>query len=110
MPAGAIEHDHGEFVFAKRGGETIEENLHRLGVGIWQHERKTGVGAGLHARENISEREAPIAQAWRPFAALPPDMAGPAFLADARLILKERPDALILICTLNTSQQSRAFF
>ena len=89
MPAGPIKHDHGKVVFVERRREAVEEYLHRIGVGIWQHERKAVVGARLHAGEDIGEREALITQARRPLTALPPDMAGPAFLADARFILEK---------------------
>ena len=83
MPDGLIEHHHRMLVVGKRGGEVVEEELHGLGVGVRQYEREGSVpearrrhdvGAGLHGREDVGEREAPVGEARRPFAA--PPLAG----------------------------------
>jgi hypothetical protein len=39
-------------------GEAIEGQLHRLGIHIRQDQAEGVVGAGLHAREDVGEREA----------------------------------------------------
>jgi hypothetical protein len=74
--------DQGDvLVLADGCSELLEEPLHRLGVGVRQHEREGLVGAGLDGREDVGEREAPIAQARRPLAALPPDATRAPFLS-----------------------------
>lgn len=62
MPAGPVEHHDGVLVLSQRGREAIEEQLHRLGVGVRQHEREAVVGAGLDRREDVGEREALVGQ------------------------------------------------
>ena len=93
------------FVGADRCGELIEELLHRLGVGVRQHEREGIVGAGLDDCEDVGKREALIAQAWRALAALPPDAADAALLSDAGLVLEEQADALAFMRTLKFFQE-----
>ena len=91
-------------VIGDRAGEAIEELLHRLGIGIRHDESKGIVGAGLHGREDVGEREAPVAQARRALAAPPPHVACAALLADPRLVLEEQPQVLVFMCTLNFSE------
>ena len=89
MPAGPVEDDDRVLILANRCSEAVEELLHRLGVGIGQDEGKAVVGAGLDASEDIGEREALVAEARGSVAALPPDVAGSALLADPRFVLEE---------------------
>jgi hypothetical protein len=81
-------------VLFDRRAEAVEEQLHRLGVHVGQDQREGVVGAGLDRGEDVGEREALVGDAAWAFAALPPDMAGAAFLADPRLVLEEDADAL----------------
>ncbi len=90
--------------------EAIKKDLHSFCVHVRHDEREAIVGAGLDGCEDASEREAFIADTRRTFAALPPDVAGAALLADARLVLEKQPDALIFARMLNASQQSRGSF
>jgi len=59
-----------------------------------QDQGESVVGPGLHCGEDVGEREALVDDATRPLAAFPPDMTGPALLADPRLVLEEHADAL----------------
>jgi hypothetical protein len=67
-------------------------------------------GARFDGSEDISEGEALIAKPGRALAALPPDMADAALLADTRLVLKEQPEALVFMRMLNVFQQRRGSF
>jgi hypothetical protein len=103
--------DQGDVLVLTDGcGELVEELLHRLGVGVRQNEGKGIVGAGLDGREDVGEREASIAQARRPLAALPPDAAHAAFLTDAGFVLEEQAQALLLMRTLKFFQELRGSF
>jgi hypothetical protein len=105
MPAGLIKHHDDVLIVGDRGSEAVEELLHRLGVGIGQDEGKAVVGTGLNASKDVCECEALVAEPRWALAALPPDMAGPTLLADPRLVLEEQADALVFMCTCNSSQQ-----
>ena len=97
-------------VLRDRRREAIEEFLHRLGIDVWQDERESVVCAGLHGCEDVGERKALVAQARWTLAALPPDVADAALLADARLILEEQPNPLVFMRTLKFSQDLRGSF
>ena len=101
VPSGLVEDQGDVLVFADRRGELVEKLLHRLGVGVRQHEGEGIVGAGLDRREDVGEREALVAQARRPLPSLPPDAAYAAFLADAGLVLEKQAQALALMCICN---------
>jgi hypothetical protein len=98
MPAGLIKHHDDVLIVGDGGSEAVEELLHRLGVGIKHDEGKAVVGAGLNASKDVGECEALVAEPRWALAALPPDMAGPTLLADARLVLEEQSDALVFMC------------
>src|SRR4030095_12860607 len=110
MPAGLIKHHDDVLIVGDGGSEAVEELLHRLDVGIGHDEGKAVVGAGLNASKDVGECEALIAEPRRALAALPPDMTGPTLLADPRLVLKEQADALVFMCSCNSSQQRRGSF
>ena len=110
VPAGLVEDQGDVLVVADRRGELIEELLHRLGIGVRQHEREGIVGAGLDGCEDVGEREALVAQARRALASLPPDAADAALLSDAGLVLEEQADALVFMRTLKFFQESRGSF
>jgi hypothetical protein len=110
VPTRLIEHHDGVLVLVERRREAIEEELHRLGVGVRQDERETVVRAGLYGREDVGEREALVAQARRSLAPPPPDVARPALLPDACLVLEEEAEALRFMRTLNFSEQRRGSF
>jgi hypothetical protein len=97
-------------VLADRYRELIEELLHRRGVSVRQHQCEGIVGAGLDGCEDVGEREALVAQARGPLAALPPDAADAALLADARLVLEEQAQALVFMCICNFPEQFRGSF
>ena len=110
VPSGLVEDQDDVLVLADRGGEPIEELLHRLGVGVRQHEREGIIGAGLDDGEDVGEREALIAQARRALPSLPPDPAHAALLADTGLILEEQTQALASMRTLKFFQELRGSF
>jgi hypothetical protein len=84
--------------------EAAKEGLHRRRIGVGQHQREGMTGARFDGSEDISEGEALIAKPGRALAALPPDMADAALLADTRLVLKEQPEALVFMRMLNVFQ------
>ena len=84
--------------------------MHRRRIGIGHHQREGVVCARLNGSEDIGEGEALIAKPWRAASPLPPDMAGAAFLANARLVLEEQAEALAFIRTLNFLQKRGAPF
>jgi hypothetical protein len=51
--------------------------------------------AGSDCHEDVGEREALVALPWQALTALPPDVARPSFLADARLVVEKEADALV---------------
>ena len=59
VPRGLIEHHH-MLAIGDRLEEAIEELPHRLGVGGRQYQGEGVVGAGLHRRKDVGEREALI--------------------------------------------------
>ena len=110
VPAGAIEHHDHVVVFADGGGEAVEELLHRLGVGVRHDEGEAVVGAGLDGREDVGEGEALVAQPRRALTAPPPDVDRAPLLADARLVLEEQANALVLMRVLSFFEQRRGSF
>jgi hypothetical protein len=105
VPACLVEYHHRMFVMGDRLGEAVEKDLHCCRIGIGHHQREGIVRARLNGCEDIGKGEALVAQAWRAFAALPPDMADTALLADACLILEEQAYSLAFIRTLNFFQK-----
>jgi len=95
VPSRLIEHHGDVLVVIDRRREAIEEQLHRLGVHVGQDQSEGIVGSRLYCREDIGEREALVGYPTRALASLPPDMAGPALLADPRLVLEEEANALL---------------
>ena len=110
MPACLIKHHHRMFVISDGFRKAVEEGLHSRRIGIGHHQRESIISARLNGSEDIGEGEAPIAEPWRPLAALPPYMANAALLADARLVLEEQAKALIFVRTLNFFQKRRSPF
>ena len=99
-------------MFALRDGrgEAVQKHLHGCRIRIGHHQRKAIVRVRLHGSEDIGEGEAPVAKAWRALAALPPDVASAAFLADPRLVLEEQANALAFItCTDGLQQRWGSF-
>ena len=95
MPPGSVEDHHRVLVLAYRCSEPVEEELHRLSVGVGQDEGEGIVGARLNASKEVGEGEALIAEARWALAAFPPDVTGATFLADPRLGLENEADAVI---------------
>jgi hypothetical protein len=110
VPSGLVEDQGDVLVLADRCGELVEEFLHRLGIGVRQHEGEGIIGAGLDCREDVGEREALVAQAWRALPSLPPNAAHAALLADAGLVLEEQAQALLLMRTMKFFQELRGSF
>jgi len=100
-----IKDHHGVFVMSDRFRELVEEGLHCRRIGIRHDEGEGIIRTRLDGREDVGEGKALVAEPRRPLAALPPDVADPAFLANPRLILKEEADALGFMRTLKIFQQ-----
>ena len=90
--------------------EAIEKLLHRLRVHVRQNKREGVVGAGLDGCEDVGEREAFVAKAWRALTALPPHVARAPLLPDPRLVLEKEAETLVFMRTLNFSEQRRGSF
>jgi hypothetical protein len=110
MPACLIEDHRSVFVLGEGLCKAIQEHLHRIGIGIGQHQSKSVVRSRLNGSEDIGKGKALIAKPWRAFAALPPDMADAAFLTDARFVLKEQANALAFMRTLKFFEELRGSF
>jgi hypothetical protein len=109
MPAGLVEDHDRVLALTNRRSEVVEELLHRLGVGVGHDEGEAVIGGGIDASKDVGEREALVAEARWALAALPPDMAGPALLANPRRVLEEQADALAFMCIRNLSEVLRLF-
>jgi hypothetical protein len=105
MPASPVEDHHGMVTLRDCRGEAVQKHLHGCRIGIGHHQREAIVRARLHGSEDIGEGEAPVAKAWRALAALPPNVAGTAFLADPRLVLEEQANALVFMTYTDGLQQ-----
>lgn len=110
MPACPIERHHRMFVIGDGFGKVVEKDLHRRCIGIGHHQCKSIVRAWLDRREDVGEGKAFVAEPWWTLAALPPDMADPAFLADARLVLKEQAKAFAFMMSTDGFQERRSPF
>ena len=110
MPTRLIEDHHRMFVISDGFRKAVEEDLHRLSIGVGHHQRKRVVRARLYGGEDIGEGEALVAEPRRALAARPPDMANAALLPDPRFILKKQPDTLVFMRTLNFFQDRRGSF
>jgi len=110
MPARLIE-DHGRmFVLSEGSREAVQEHLHRRSIGIGHHQCEGVVRARLDGGEDIGKGKALVAKPRRALAALPPDMADAAFLADAGLVLEEQADTLVFMRTLKFFEEFRGSF
>jgi hypothetical protein len=89
MPTSPVEDHNRVLVLANRRSEVVKEYLHRLGVGVGQDQSEAVIGARLDASKDVGECEAFVAETWWALTALPPDVAGPALLADPRLVLEK---------------------
>src|SRR4029077_16531579 len=67
--------------------ELSQKQVHRGGVEPGHHQGDTGVACRAYRPDDPSRLVADIAQAARGMAALPPNIASPAFLSDPRLVL-----------------------
>lgn len=98
VPARTVE-EQGDVIRLGDGlGEVIEEQLHRPGVDLREDQGEGVVSLHLGGSEDVGEGEALVGGARRTLPFQVPAMAYAAFLADARLVLKE--DAQPLIGTL----------
>ena len=87
MPARLVHQHNG--VRAGRDGlsEFGKEQVHRGGIEPAHHQGDPGVACRAYRPDDPSRLVADIAQPARGMAALPPDIAGPPFLSDPRLVL-----------------------
>ena len=87
MPARLV-HQHNAVRIWRDGlSEFSKEEVHRSGVEPGHHQGDTGVARRTYGPDDPSRLVADIAQPARGMAALPPDVAGPPFLPDPRLVL-----------------------
>ena len=86
MPSGLVQHHHGVLAVLALGGEAFQEQAHRLGRDLRQHELGALASGRLEGGEDVCPGEAPVAQSRRALALQPPAMADAAFLADPGLV------------------------
>jgi hypothetical protein len=87
MPAGLV-HQHNAMRPWRDGlSEFSKEEVHRGGIEPGHHQSDTGVAGRAYGPDDPSRLVADIAQPARGIAALPPDIAGPPFLSNPRLVL-----------------------
>lgn len=79
----------------ERGGEVVEEGLHRHSRNFGKDEGEAFTGGWVDGAEQVGPFVALLAQAARPLVTHPPAVAGTAFSADPAFILKPKLDALI---------------
>ena len=94
VPSGLVQHHHGVLVSVALGGEAFQEQAHRFGRDLRQHERGALARGGLDGGEDVGPGEAPVAQTRRALPLQPPAVAGAAFLADSGLVLEPERDPL----------------
>src|SRR5262245_18365003 len=110
MPAGLVEDHDRVLALTNRRSKVGEELLRRLGIDVGQDEGEAVVSAGLDASKDVGEREALVAEGRCALTACPPNMSGPTLLADRRLVLEDKADALAFMCIGNSSEQRRGSF
>ena len=110
MPAGLIEDHRHVLVLSNGFGEAIQEGLHCSRIRIRHHQREGVVRGWLDGSEDIGEGEALVGKPRRPLAALPPDVADAALLADTGFVLEEQAQALVFMRRLNFSQKRQSPF
>ena len=88
MPSGAVEQQHGVGAFGDMARDFVEVELHGLGVGVGQRERRADTARRTNGAEQIGVVVTLIGGLARPRPALCPlpDLA--VLLADAGLVLE----------------------
>src|SRR5215813_11856472 len=90
MPARLV-HQHNAMRTGRHGlSELSKKQVHRRGVEPGHYQGDTGIACRAHGADDPSRLVTDIAQPARGVAALPPDIAGPPFLSDPRLV--QAPD------------------
>lgn len=93
-----------------RFGEAIKKLLHRIGMYLRQDQREGVVGLGLGGCEDVSKSEALVSRARRALPSRIPEVAHPAFLANAGLVLEEDAQTLFRVLTDDCPQDVRSPF
>ena len=94
MPTRLIEHKGGVFVRGELRRELVEEDLHRLGRQLRQHEGKTLSGGRANGGEQMRPRISLVTQTRRALAAREPAVTHPALLPETCFVLKPERQAL----------------
>jgi hypothetical protein len=87
VPAGLIQDEHGVGIGLELPGEVLQEHSHAGRGCLRQGQGKGLIGAGPAGGKEVEALETLVGQPGWTHAALVPAVAGPAFLADAGLIL-----------------------
>jgi hypothetical protein len=88
MPAGAVEHENGMSAGRDGAGDLGEMVVHRAGIGEGHDEARGDAAVRTDRAEDVGPLVAGVARRPRACAALRPDPAERALLADARFILE----------------------
>jgi hypothetical protein len=87
VPSGSIEEQHGVTALRHLVADLLEMQVHRLGVGIRQHQSRADLATRADSAEYVGPFAALIARGGRTAAALGPDAGQRALLANAGFIL-----------------------
>jgi hypothetical protein len=92
VPAGAVHDQHGMAVRRQVGGEFIKQRLHRRDARLGHDQRHASVALRADGAEDPGRFVAHVPEPARADAALLPDAAGAADLADPRLVMEPQLD------------------
>jgi hypothetical protein len=97
VPAGTVEDQDEVNVGRPPGGEVVEEDLHRLGIGHRQDQCAVLAGGRADGGEDMRPAVAELLPARRPFAPPPPAVAEPTLVADPGLVFEPEFDLPVRI-------------
>ena len=96
MPAGTIQHHHGERIPADPAANFLQMQVHGVDVGVRQHEPGADAPGRTNGAKQVGTFVPLIAWRGRPAAALGPNTGQAAFLSNARFVLPPQLNRLAL--------------
>ena len=95
VPARLVQGHHRMLIRGTRGGEALDEDVHRFGGNMRQHQGEVLARLGTDRGEQMRPGVALIAAAGRALSAGEPAMADPPLLAEPGLVLEPEAQALL---------------
>jgi len=92
VPSGSVEEQDGVTVLRHLAADFLEMQVHRLGVGIRQHQSRADIATRADSAEYVGPFVALIARGGRPAAALCPDAGQCALLTNPGFVLPPKFD------------------